>query len=375
MKRAILIFFLIYTCGIMMGADYTKIDNQAETVPGNLKTAKEIARYLTGNINSPTGKVRAIYYWMAHAIRYDVANMNSNKTYTDPQELVDEVLKKRKGVCANYSALFHACCQAIGVQSYIIEGYTLQNDKIIPIAHSWNAVYIDGRFFEIDVTWAAGYVKGKVYYQQFRDNYFMISPSEFIKTHMPFDPVWQFSNNPLTHKDFESGKFKAPKKVSDFNYTDTLNGQSGLNSIEKSQRENLRILKAGITNAMIRDKVIQNQQGITTELYNKAATDFNNGVAKYNEYIQYKNNQFNKLTVQDEKILELLSSTRQLFESAEHLLSNLKSENNELKNSIRSIDTSINRMTKNLDEEDAFMSKYIKTPKSLRLILFYKRKG
>ena len=375
MKRAILIFFLIYTCGIMMGADYTKIDNQAETVPGNLKTAKEIARYLTGNINSPTGKVRAIYYWMAHAIRYDVANMNSNKTYTDPQELVDEVLKKRKGVCANYSALFHACCQAIGVQSYIIEGYTLQNDKIIPIAHSWNAVYIDGRFFEIDVTWAAGYVKGKVYYQQFRDNYFMISPSEFIKTHMPFDPVWQFSNNPLTHKDFESGKFKAPKKVSDFNYTDTLNGQSGLNSIEKSQRENLRILKAGITNAMIRDKVIQNQQGITTELYNKAATDFNNGVAKYNEYIQYKNNQFNKLTVQDEKILELLSSTRQLFESAEHLLSNLKSENNELKNSIRSIDTSINRMTKSLDEEDVFMYKYIKTPKSLRLILFYKRNG
>ena len=285
------------------------------------------------------------------------------------------MLKKRKGICANYSALFHACCQAIGVQSYIIEGYTRQYERIIPVAHAWNAVYIDGKFFDIDVTWAAGYVKGKVYYQQFRDNYFMISPSEFIKTHMPFDPVWQFSNNPLTHKDFESGKFKAPKKVSDFNYTDTLNGQSGLNSIEKSQRENLRILKAGITNAMIRDKVIQNQQGITTELYNKAATDFNNGVAKYNEYIQYKNNQFNKLTVQDEKILELLSSTRQLFESAEHLLSNLKSENNELKNSIRSIDTSINRMTKNLDEEDAFMSKYIKTPKSLRLILFYKRKG
>jgi len=65
--------------GIMMGADYTKIDKQAESVPGNLKTAKEIARYLTKNLHTPTDKVRAIYYWMAHAIRYDVANMNSKK--------------------------------------------------------------------------------------------------------------------------------------------------------------------------------------------------------------------------------------------------------------------------------------------------------
>ena len=375
MKRTLLLFFFIFTCGVMMGADYTKIDKQAESVPGNLKTAKEIARYLTKNLHSPTEKARAIYYWMAHAIRYDVANMNSTKTYSDSQELVDEVLRKRKGVCANYSALFHACCQAVGVQSYIIEGYTRQYEKIIPIAHAWNAVYIDGRFFDIDVTWAAGYVRGNVYVQQFRDNYFMISPSDFIKTHMPFDPVWQFLNNPLTHKDFESGNFTSLKKESNFNFIDTINEQSRLSSIEKLKSENQRILKAGVTNAMIRDKVSQNQQGITTELYNAAATDFNKGVVKYNEYIQYKNNQFNKLTIKDDYLLELLSSTRQLFESAEQSLSNLKPENNELKNSTRSIETSIKRMTKSLDEEDAFMYKYLNTSKSLRLILFYRRNG
>jgi len=375
MKRTFLIFFFIFTCGVMMGADYTKIDKQAESVPGNLKTAKEIARYLTKNLHSPTDKVRAIYYWMAHAIRYDVANMNSTKTYSDPQELVDEVLRKRKGVCANYSALFHACCQAIGVQSYIIEGYTRQYERIIPVAHAWNAVYIDGKFFDIDVTWAAGYVRGKVYSQQFRDNYFMISPADFIKTHMPFDPVWQFLNNPLTHKDFESGNFTSLKKESNFNYIDTINGQSRLSSIEKLKSENQRILKAGVTNAMIRDKVSQNQQGITTELYNAAATDFNKGVVKYNEYVQYKNNQFNKLTIKDDNLLDLLLTARQLFESAEESLSNLKPENNELKNSARSIETSIRRMTKSLDEEDEFMNKYINTSKSLRLILFYRRNG
>jgi len=123
MKRVILIFILIFSTGIMMGVDYTKIDKRAESVPQNLKTAKDITRYLTKGLNTPTDKVRAIYYWMAHAIRYDIAKMNSNETYTDPQQLVDEVLKTRKGVCANYSALFHACCQSVGIQSYIIEGY------------------------------------------------------------------------------------------------------------------------------------------------------------------------------------------------------------------------------------------------------------
>jgi hypothetical protein len=375
MKRVILIFILIFSAGIMMGVDYTKIDKRAESVPGNLKTAKDITRYLTKGLNSPTEKVRVIYFWMAHAIRYDIAKMNSNETYTDPQQLVDEVLKTRKGVCANYAALFHACCQSAGIQSYIIEGYTRQNDKIVPIAHAWNAVYIDGRFYNIDVTWAAGYVRGKKYFQQFRDNYFMILPVDFIKTHMPFDPVWQFSNNPVTHNDFESNDFAALKKQSDFNFGDSINTMSRLSTAEKSKREIRRITKAGITNKMIRDKVVQNRQSIATEVYNSSANNFNKGVVKYNEYIQYKNTQFNKLAIKDDKILELLSSARRLFESAEESLSNLNADDSDLKNPIHSMEISIKRMTKSLDEEDAFMSKYIKTSKPLRLILFYKRNG
>ena len=375
MKRVILIFIFIFSAGIMMGVDYTKIDKRAESVPGNLKTAKDITRYLTKGLNSPTEKVRVIYFWMAHAIRYDIAKMNSNETYTDPQQLVDEVLKTRKGVCANYAALFHACCQSVGIQSYIIEGYTRQNDKIVPLAHAWNAVYIDGRFYNIDVTWAAGYVRGKKYFQQFRDNYFMILPVDFIKTHMPFDPVWQFSNNPVTHNDFESNDFAALKKQSDFNFGDSINTMSRLSTAEKSKREIRRITKAGITNKMIRDKVVQNRQSIATEVYNSSATNFNKGVVKYNEYIQYKNTQFNKLAIKDDKILELLSSARRLFESAEESLSNLNADDSDLKNLIHSMEISIKRMTKSLDEEDAFMSKYIKTSKPLRLILFYKRNG
>jgi hypothetical protein len=375
MKRVILIFLLIFTAGFVFSADYSKIDIHAGSVPSNLNNVKDITRYLTKNLNSPTDKVRAIYYWMAHAIRYDISKMNSNLTYTDPQQLVDEVLRTRKGVCANYSALFHACCQSAGIQSYIIDGYTRQYDKISMLAHSWNAVNINGEYYNIDVTWAAGFVRGNIYTHRFRDNFFMIEPDEFIKTHMPFDPIWQFSNNPITHREFESGDFSKLTSTSTFHFYDSITVQNGLNLTEKLMRENQRILKYGITNSMIRTKVLQNKQEITTEKYNTAVNIFNAGVNKYNDYIRYKNKQFNNLSLKDDEILELLSSSRQLFESADQILSTLNQDKGDLKNPIQSMEKSIKRMIKDMNEEDVFMNKYVNTPKSNRMFLFYTKKG
>ena len=375
MKRTILIILLFFTIGLVSGTDYTKIDQHAATVPQNLRTANDIARYLTKNLTSPTDKVRAIYYWISHAIVYDVAKMNSTDLYTDPQQLVDKVLKTRKGVCSYYAALFNACCKSVGVQSYIIDGYTRQGGKVVGLAHAWNAVNINGRFYFIDATWAAGFFSRNQYTQQFRDNYFLITPDEFIKTHMPFDPIWQFSNNPLTHKEFDAGDFSNLKKESNYNYSDSIKVQAGLSLFDKLVRENKRITASGLTNGLIRNKISQNQQGIDSEAYNKAADSFNKGVEHYNYYIQSKNKQFENFSMKDEKILELLSTTRQFIESAEHTLSLLHSDNYDLTRSAASLEISIRVMKKNLDTEDAFVDKYVKTARPLRLLLFYKKNG
>lgn len=372
MKRIFLFILLIISSGIILGADYTRIDKQAASVPQNLHTVNEIARYLTRNLNSPTDKVRAIYYWIAHNIRYDVSRMYSTETYTDPQELVDKALKTRKGVCANYAALFQACCRSVGVQSYIIEGYTRQNGRIVGIGHAWNAVRIDGRFYNVDATWASGFLRGNSYINQFRDIYFMIPAVDFIKTHMPFDPIWQFLTNPITHKEFDTGDFSSLNKKSNFNYSDSIKAQSGLNTIDKLTRANQRIIQAGLTNALIRNQVARNQQEINTEKYNKATDTFNRGVEKFNYYIQCKNKQFDNLSMKDDDILDLLSTSRQLVESAEYTLSSLKADNNDLRQMSSSLGQSIRNVKKNLDTEDKFMGKYTKTGKPFRLSLFYR---
>jgi len=124
---------------------------------------------------------------------------------------------------------------------------------------------------------------------------------------------------------------------------------------------------------MIRNKVMQNQQGIASDLFNKAADSYNKAVEKYNFYIQCKNKQFDNMSMKDDKILALLSSTRQLVESAGQTLAHIKSDNFDLNRSIDSMEKSIAGMKKNLDTEDAFVGKYVKTLKPVRLFLFYKK--
>jgi len=375
MKRTFLSLLLILNTCFLFSTDYSRIDKQAESVPSNVKTAGDIARYVTRHLTSPADKARAIYIWIGHNITYDVSRMYTTESYTNAQELIDKVLKTRRGVCSHYAALFQACCQSVGVQSYIIEGYTRQNDKTIPIGHAWNAVKIDGHFYNIDATWAAGYMKGNKYTRQFRDNYFLIPPVEFIKTHMPFDPIWQFLTNPVTHKAFDTGDFTALKKESDFKYDDLITEQSTSTTLDKLIGENIRIIQSGLTNQLTRDHVLHNRQSIDTEKYNKAADQFNKGVEKYNEYVQYKNTQFQKLSMPEEQILEVLSSTRQLLESAGHALSTVSSDNYRFKQMVVSMERSINGMLKSLDSEDKFVSKYIKTNKAQRMQLFYRRNG
>jgi hypothetical protein len=113
--------------------------------------------------------------------------------------------------------------------------------------------------------------------------------------------------------------------------------------------------------------------GITTLKYNNATESFNKAVEKYNEFIKCKNKQFNNLTMKDEDIQGLLSVSHQLVESAEETLSSVIVENNNLNHLIIGLERSIKGMKINLDHEDIFMDKFIKTNKAERILLFYKK--
>ena len=374
MKQFIFIIFITFETSFAFSADYSKIDKQSASVPQNLKTVEEIAGNLTRNLTNQTEKVRAIYYWISHNIKYDMGMITSNKSATSTQELVDDVLKRRQGVCANYAELFRACCKSVGVESFVISGFTSQNGKLDKISHAWNAVLIDEKYYFIDATWAAGHEDNGKYIHEFNDQFFLIAPAEFVKTHMPFDPIWQFLNNPITNKEFENGDFTKLKIPSNYNYSDSIKIQKDLNPIDKLVRENRRISKSGLTNSLVREIVAHNQQNIVTLKYNQAVEVFNKSVEDFNYYILCKNKQFDGTNMKDDKILELLSNSRQKLQLVEKTISFLNSDNGNVNRMMKEMEISIKEMKNKLSVEDSFVDKYIKTWKPFRIFMFYSLK-
>ena len=365
MKRFLLFFLLMFCFGAAFSTDFSRIDKQSESVPSRLKTAPEIATYLTRNLTSPTEKVRAIYSWIAHNIRYDVVKMKLTETYVNPQELVDYALSRREGVCANYTALFNACCLSVGIQCYVIEGYVRQNGKLILNGHSWNAVRIDNRFYDVDVTWAAGYVENDMFTRRYKDDFFMVSPSVFIKTHMPNDPIWQFSSNPLTFKEFDSANFQKLIVKSTYNFSDSIRMLSKQNTFEQLQHKRRRISQCGMTNSFIKSvmtdlytEITNEELRIQTEKYNQAVKEMNNGVIEYNKYVAYRQNSVIKSKEDARKLMDLLKSAREKTQEASRILSTVKSENFTLTADIKQFRKDIESKLSAIDAEISFVSTF-----------------
>lgn len=358
MKRSGLFFLLFFCISQSFCADYSKIDKQSATVPTNLKTATEITAYLTKNLNSTTAKARAIYYWIANNIKYDVPKMKANSSYFNQQELVDEVLLKRQGVCANYAALFQACCQFAGIESFVIEGYVRQNGKLFFNGHAWNAIKVDNRYYDIDATWAAGYIENDKFIPKFMDDYFMVLPDEFIKTHMPVDPVWQFSSNPLTYKEFDSGNFQKLAIPAGFNYSDSIKSLSGLSTLEKLQRKQKRIIRCGVTSDFIKNelnsisKEIENEGfRLTAEKLDEAVTELNEGISAYNNYVLNRNGFIIHSNEEKQKLLNLLKLAREKTLSASEILSGLNTTNLKLSTDIKQFSKDIEKILLTINTE------------------------
>lgn len=373
MKQVLLICLLLMPFNFIFSSDYSKIDEQSYYVPYQLKTPPEIAKYLTRNLRNDEEKVRAIYFWTANNIRYDVNQIpGTDYRYhvANNRNFLQEVLTSHKGVCQHYAMLFDTLCRSVGIKSYLIIGYTFQNKQISTLSHAWNAVMINGNYFDLDVTWSAGYIEDNKFREEFHDDFYMVAPSKFITTHIPFDPVWQFLNNPVNHYDVLKGDFSAVKKRGNFNYSDSLKAIANRDTLTNQMCENLRIQHAGATNELIKNYVDYNKWNIDLSKYNSAVKDFRKSVGSYNKYIGFKNKQFNNCMMADDSIQNSLATTADQLNNVKKELKYFNEDNDILGESIGNLQRAIKRLDAEIRTENLFIKRYISTAKQSRLALF-----
>ncbi len=177
--------------------EYTAVDKKVlELADSSAKTTTGIANYIVSNFTSNTDRVRAIFIWTATNIQYDLDNMYAIDFYETTEDKVNRTLTTHKGICENYAAVFNEICLKAGIKSFVVDGYTRQNSNL---PHAWCAALIDTAWFMFDPTWGSGYIENKTFHKKIDNNYFKVNPLVFIKTHMPFDYLWQFSQYPITN--------------------------------------------------------------------------------------------------------------------------------------------------------------------------------
>ena len=104
----------------------------------------ELADEICANCNTDEEKVKAIYEWMIHNFEYDyecepiVQYFNVRKT-----------LSTRKGICYDFSHLYAALCRSQNIPCYVVDGDKRDNAQY---HHTWNRVYFDSSWWNIDVT-------------------------------------------------------------------------------------------------------------------------------------------------------------------------------------------------------------------------------
>ena len=89
-------------------------------------------------------KAKAIYEWMIHSFEYDY-DCNPLIQYFN----IRKTLSTRKGICYDFSHLFAALCRGQNIPCYVVDGDKRDN---IQYHHTWNRVYLDGSWWNMDVT-------------------------------------------------------------------------------------------------------------------------------------------------------------------------------------------------------------------------------
>jgi len=191
----------------------------------------QLAADLTRGLSTERQKVDAIFHWITDNISYKVRR--KYPTIVQPTVLpaddtgalksVNErvaisVLRSREGLCEGYARLFVTLCDYAGIESSLVAGYcrggSTKPHPRFGVNHYWNAVKINGDWYLLDATWAAGYVTrgGEEFVREFDPRYYLAPPEQFIADHYPDDIRWtllpdtrvpvEFRRSPFLQKSF-----------------------------------------------------------------------------------------------------------------------------------------------------------------------------
>jgi hypothetical protein len=357
---------------------YVSTDAQAIQIPKNSTYSVEnIASYIKTNFSHDEEKVRAAFYWISQNISYDISAINEVVFYENEQQLIAEVLKKRKGICMHYAVLFDHICKLSGVKSHWIGGITRQNNELDKSPHAWNIVNIYGKWQIIDPTWGSGQIENGKFVRKLNNSFFDSKPEEMIHTHCPFNPMWQLLTYPVSNKAFITGNIVPDKDQPAWNINDSILAYEKQDTLTRETVLLKRMQKSGIENELLvhewrtlKYNIEVKKRNESVDFINQAVFNFNEGVKSLNEFIAYRNNHFNPKK-EDVEIQQMLDNVSHSFQNSKNKMQSIKTKDEAIIQSLNQIKNLVDNAEVSLKEQQVFLNKYIETPRLTRKTVFY----
>lgn len=331
MKNTYLILFFLFffsSYSQNLKADYTDVDEIMNSIPLDFcSSTDKVSNYIRTHFQSDSDKIRAAFYWTAITINYDVANMFNQNLGLSSQEKIDSVLKYRIGVCMHYAAVFNKIVNSLGIPCYEVTGYIIQKNKESTLSHAWCIAKVGNDWYGFDPTWGGGSVDNGLFYKELNNKWFRVPPAKMIDSHIPFDYLWQMLKNPKSRLKAKNRSKSDAGQQENFDFEAELKNYLSLNEAEKVKASMKRIEENGISNALIenyhtflKNQAVYLDQKINIEKLNDIVSQYNIAVNQFNDFINYRNKQFQP-AIPDYQIKEMIESPKVQMEKCQDLLS------------------------------------------------------
>jgi transglutaminase/protease-like cytokinesis protein 3 len=344
--------------------DYSSVDEVMLRIPkSSTFSTTDMADYINHNFKKQADKARAIYFWITTNIQYDIRQKSVVYYNDDYTELMENVLTKKKGICMHYALLFNEIAQKTGIKSYVVFGYTKQDGKVDIVPHAWCAAQIDSSWFLFDPTWGAGYVQKGTFIRKLNNEYFKMNPQNSIKSHMPFDPLWQLSDYPITNQEFYSENLLENKNRPYFNYRDSLALYEQSSELEKAISSARRIKRNGVVNSLISNRLQNIYDKIEYYEYEKTMTTLSTAVKYYNSSIENLNNVIENLNnkqglaTNSKELSNMLDLAADSLIISEEKIKEISTANAQAKKSIQNLQESIKDVRNKIQQQRYYLQK------------------
>ncbi|WP_281616044.1 transglutaminase-like domain-containing protein [Flammeovirga sp. SubArs3] len=325
-----------------------------------------------GKIDIQEDTVKSVFDWIVKNIKYDVNKLQKIKNgksptgkmkfYTTNERnvyLIDQVVKKKAGVCQDYSLLLDVIMKELGYESYIIKGYTKRKDGSIggAFGHTWNAIKVNGEWKLYDPTWGAGTVEnGKKFHQNYDLNWYDVAPEKMIERHMPYDPIWQLLDTPYTYENFNKNTIPTPQEPK-YDYNTLIAEHLKKDDKSRMEAEVARSEELGNTINLVKEwrkLTLRNMSihGVTSnrELLEKGKEAGSNAIEGFNFYVEARNKHFKGKKWSAVNAKAKLVEAKDNIEIAYDIFNNIDVDEPELKMKINEYIDKFKQIKQKIDE-------------------------